>query len=153
MVVNSTENYTVSFFRNQCDYTKVLVCVCVCVLLMNCQSLREILPSSVILCVSCSSPQYQTNTYKWGSLHSITNLSNTVTCRSFSFPALVIPFPCSHFVTFCSSNPSFSFSLSPVCLFLTSPHSAAPGSVSPFLGHLFLLLTSYVSRVYFSCPL
>lgn len=39
-----------------------------------------------------------------------------------------------HFVL--HSDPSL-FLFIPMCLFLTSPHSAAPGSVSPFLGRFF----------------
>lgn len=48
--------------------------------------------------------------------------------------SLDILFPLGHFVTFSSTVILLSISL---CLFLTLPHSAAPGSVSPFLGRSF----------------
>lgn len=143
--MNSTENYTVSFFRNQCDYTKVFgkraVCactLCVCAgLLMNCQSLREILLSSVIVSLALPDNLKLTHTQMGPiTLQNTTKLSNTVTCTPSLFPSC---YPIS-FWSFCRflqhSNPFLFLSIS-VCLFLTFPHSAAVGYISPFLGRFF----------------
>lgn len=115
--MNRTENYTVSFFRNQWDYTKVLAkkAVCVCVLLMNCQSLREIPPSSVI--VSPALPRGLKLTYikKNGDSSPFRILQILLTHSHVLFPLFRSCYPIS-FWSFCHflqhSNPSLFLSLS-----------------------------------------
>jgi len=105
-------------------------------------------PAVLCDCVSCSASWFQTNSNEnW--IHQPSEYCNSQQHVLFLISGVTIPFPFGHFVTFCCSVILLCFSVS---LFPTFTHSAAPGSVSPFLGQVFFL-TSYISWVYFSCPL
>lgn len=141
----------VSSFRNQCDYTKVLVkktvrvCMyCVCSAIDE-LPLAERNPAALCGRVSTALRGPKPTQIKMGltTLQTTTNLTNTVQCTFSSFPLLLSHFLLVILSLSVHSNPSPFLYLSR-CLLLTSPHSAAPGSVSPSLGRFFF---SHFSRL------